>query len=64
MKRNIGVLVLLLAQLLKSQGVNIEIGQTELDTLASAAGILTATVGVLHDAYRRWQAARAAKKVQ
>lgn len=62
MKRNIGIIVLLIAQLLNGVGVNVQIGQTEIDTIASGIGIITATVGVIHDAIRRQTAAKKAKK--
>ena len=64
MKRNIGIIVLLIAQLLNGIGIDVKIGQTEIDTIASGIGIATAAYGTIHDFIRRYRASKAAKKAQ
>lgn len=64
MKRNIGIIVLLIAQLLNGMGIDVKIGQTEIDTIASGIGIITATVGVIHDFIRRQAKIKTEKKAQ
>ena len=63
MKRNIGIIILLIAQLLKNSGVDLNIGQTEIDTLISGGGVLLATIGTIHSFIRKWLRAQAAKKL-
>jgi uncharacterized membrane protein len=53
MKRTIGIIFLIIAQYLQSKGINVPIKETDLDTLANAAGVLLAIAGVVHDVIRR-----------
>ncbi|MBE3122214.1 MAG: hypothetical protein IMZ53_09565 [Thermoplasmata archaeon] len=55
MKRNIGIIALLIIQAMKAAGIDMNIGQTEMDTIGSGAAIILQAIGTLHDLYRKWR---------
>jgi hypothetical protein len=63
-KRNQAIIVLWIAQTLKGIGLDINIGEAEIDTIISAGAIIWGGIGVIHDYFRRKAAAKVEKKVQ
>jgi hypothetical protein len=60
MKRNVSIITLLVVQILNASGINVQLGQTDIDTILSGCSIVLGVVGTIHDAWRRWQAKKAA----
>lgn len=53
MKRNWGLTILGLSQMLKAFGIDIQLSETDATTIGSAIGGVIAAVGVLHDLARK-----------
>jgi hypothetical protein len=52
-KRNQAFIILGIVQSLKGIGIDIKIGEAEIDTIISAGAILWGGIGVVHDFWRR-----------
>ncbi len=53
MKRNVGIIILLISQLLKANGIDLNIGEAEITTISSAVGLLLGCVGTVQDLIRK-----------
>jgi len=62
MKRNIGILIMAIAQLLNMIGIDVQIQQAEIDSIATAIGGSIAVVGTVHDIVRRVKSKKAIQK--
>lgn len=56
MKRNIGVVIMAIAQILRTCGIDLEIGEEEVTAIGTAVGAGITLWGVIHDIVRRWRA--------